>query len=366
MGNEMLEAREKISKIDKEMAALFVKRMECAEIIAGYKSRQGLQIYDAKREEELLQRNLNYVENVDLRPFYKQFMQGTMDVSKRYQHMIVEGTRIAYSGIVGSFASIAVSKIFPDGLAVPCKNFKEAYEKVANGECNLAVLPIENSYAGEVDQVMDLMYDGDLYINGVYGLRVSQNLLGIHDSNLAGIKKVISHPQALNQCEDYINIHEFETEQVVNTAVAAKMVADLKDPTVAAIASKETADIYGLKLLDHDINEDAMNTTKFAVFSQTMETALNASDNSTFIMMFTVKDEAGGLARALNVMSRYGFNMTTLRSRPVKKVQWQYYFYAEVQGNLATNAGKAMIEDLKEHCEAVKVLGSFKETVELA
>ncbi len=364
MSNEMLEARDKICAIDKEMAELFVKRMACAETIANYKSRQGLQIYDAKREQELLQRNVGYVEELSLRPYYKQFMQNMMDVSKNYQRMVIQGLRIAYCGIEGSFASIAAGRLFPEGHLVPCKSFKEAYEKVSQGECNLAVLPIENSYAGEVTQVMELMYGGDLYINGVYSLRVSQNLLGVPGSSLGEIKKVISHPQALAQCEDYIYTHEFESIQAVNTAMAARQVAEMKDPTVAAIASKETADIYGLTLLDHDINKDLLNTTKFAVFSPNMETSVNA-DMDTFILMFTVKNEAGGLAGALNLMGAHGFSMRVLRSHPLKTLQWQYYFYAEVEGRVNTPEGESMLKALKAYCANVKVLGSFKPDVEI-
>lgn len=364
MTNEMLEAREKIGAIDKEMAALFVKRMECARVIADYKSHQGLQVYDAKREAELLQKNLSYVEDLSLRPYYKQFMQNTMDVSKNYQRMLIEGIRIAYSGIEGSFASIAAARLFPEAHLVPCKSFKDAYEMVSRGDCNLAVLPIENSYAGEVSQVMDLMFEGDLFINGVYGLRVSQNLLGVPGSSLSMIRKVISHPQALAQCEDYIYTHEFESMQAVNTAMAAKQVADMKDPTLAAIASKETADIYGLTLLDHDINEDLLNTTKFAVFSSSMETKVNP-DSSTFILMFTVKNEAGGLAGALNVMGAHGFSMRVLRSHPLKTSQWQYYFYTEVEGRVSTDEGEAMLREMRAYCKTVKVLGSFKPDVEI-
>lgn len=362
---DMAEARTKIGEIDKKMADLFVERMECAKVIAEYKGRNGLQIYDAKREAELLAKNTDYIEELELRPFYRHFMQNMMDVSKSYQHMILEGAKIAYSGIQGSFASLAAGRLFPDGQLVSCKNFQEAYNKVVEGECNIAVLPIENSYAGEVDQVMDLMFSGDLCINGVYALRVSQNLLGVPGSSVDSVKKVISHSQALSQCEEFIKAHGYETEQSVNTAVAAKYVAKLNDPTVAAIASKETAEIYGLTLLDHDINEDLNNTTKFAVFSASMDTMVNSADLSTFILMFTVKNEAGGLAKALNVMGKYGFNMRVLRSRPLKTIQWSYYFYAEVEGRFNSEEGDAMINELKSVCPTVKVLGSYKMDTEI-
>ena len=129
-----------------------------------------------------------------------------------------EKITVAYSGIEGSFASIAAGKLFPSAGRVSCKNFAEAYRKVEEGKCEMAVLPIENSYAGEVGQVMDLMFEGNLSINGVYELGVSHCLLGPQGSCLETIKKVISHPQALEQCDEYIYEHGFETIQSENTA----------------------------------------------------------------------------------------------------------------------------------------------------
>ena len=167
--------------------------------------------------------------------------------------------KIAYSGIEGSFASIAAEKIFPDGTLVPCKSFKEAYDIVESGECDAAVLPIENSFAGEVGQVTDLMYEGNLYVNGVYPLRVSQNLLGVKGSTLSDIKKVISHPQALEQCLEYLDAHNIETEQSTNTARAALAVAQKGDKSVGAIASKKTASLYGLDVIEQDINRDIIS-----------------------------------------------------------------------------------------------------------
>lgn len=351
-------ARKRIEEIDREMAALFEKRMQCSEEIAEYKGKNGIPIYDPDREKELLERNGEYIENSVIKPYYKQFMQSVMDISKQYQHKLVEKTRIAYSGVEGAFASIAARRMFPDGELVPFRNFKEAYKAVSKGICDVAVLPIENSYAGEVGQVMDLMYAGDLSINRIYPIRISQSLLGVPGSSIGSIKKVISHPQALSQCADYITEHDFEQVQSANTAMAAKQVAELADITVAAIASRETAELYGLTLLDHDINEDIQNTTRFAVLSKNREEIVNTSANASVILMFSVKNEAGMLAEAIGVIGRHGFSMNVLRSRPLKSLAWQYYFYTEVEGNNDSDKLKKMIDEMSEYCVSLKILGS--------
>ena len=175
--------------------------------------------------------------------------------------------QIAYSGVQGAFAQITAAKIFPKGELNSYASFRQAYEAVKNKECDYAVLPIENSFAGEVAQVTDLLYGGNLKIAGIFELPVVHNLLGIPDTDISKIKTVYSHPQALDQCSEYIYLRGFEKRVATNTAAAAKEVALLKDPTIAAIANKETAKLYGLQILEEAINESASNTTRFVVLS---------------------------------------------------------------------------------------------------
>ena len=363
--DRLVEARKTIEEIDKEMARLFVKRMGCSERIAEYKSENGIPILDSGREKELIARNEKYIDGELLRPYYRQFMKSVMDISKQYQHRLVEKMKIAYSGVEGAFANIASRRIFPDGELIAYRSFKEAYNSVVKGDCDVVVMPIENSYAGEVGQAMDLMYEGDLYINGIYPLRISQNLLGVEGSSIGSIKKVISHPQALNQCADYIAEHDYEPVKADNTAVAAKQVAELKDITIAAIASKETAKLYGLTLLDHDINEDLQNTTRFAVLSRHREEIINGIEGTTVILMFSVKNEAGMLAEAIGVIGKHGFSMNSLRSRPLKTLSWQYYFYTEIEGKHASEKINEMLKELSGYCESLKILGASKDNPEL-
>lgn len=265
--------------------------------------------------------------------------------------------KIAYSGIEGSFAGIASRKLFPEGDLIPCKSFKEAYNAVEEGRCDFAVLPVENSFAGEVGQVTDLMFEGDLKVDGVYLLRVTQNLLGVPGSTIDDIKRVISHPQALEQCAEYLEEHGIGTEQSENTARAAREVAKMADKTVGAVASIETAELYNLIVLEENINKDSMNTTRFAVVSKNEKHI--KSGNYTHILMFTVKHQAGALAKSIGVIGKYGYNMRVIRSRPLKNLQWQYYFYIEIEGILDSKEGEAMLNELGMQCETLKVLGSY-------
>ena len=358
--SEIDDLRKDIEAIDKDMAELFEKRMKIAYKIACYKREHGIQVLDKDREKALIEKNCGYIVDKELEPYYIDYLKDVMNVSKRYQHRLLEGVKVAYSGIEGSFASISANRILPDAERVSYKNFAEAYNAVVRGECELAVLPIENSYAGDVGPVTDLMFFGDLHVTGVYELRVSHCLLGVEGSSVSTVKTVISHPQALDQCHEYIRKHDYKAISAENTAIAAKEVADAGDLTVAAIASMQTADLYGLKVLDHDINESAENTTRFAVFSKSMGEVKEDDRFSTFILMFTVKNEAGTLAKAISIIGEYGYSMRVIRSRPLKDKNWQYYFYTEVEGRFSSDNGRKMLEELGRHCEFLKVVGTYR------
>ena len=352
------QAREQIANVDRQMARLFEDRMEAVRAVAEYKKARGLPIEDKAQEGKKISESTGLLEDPELRPYYVQFLQNTMDISKRFQHKLISGLKVAYSGVEGAFAHIAAGRIFSDGEKIAYPSFEDAYAAVENGECDIAVLPIENSYAGEVGQVLDLMFSGPLHVNGVYDLSVTQNLMGINGSDPESIKTVISHPQAISQCADYIRKHSFEVISAVNTAMAAKEVAERGDRSIAAIASEETAALYGLKILDHDINEDRTNTTRFAVFSGAEDIHPGAG-GTAFLLLFTVRDEVGGLAKAINIISAYNFNMRVLRSRPMKDLPWHYYFYAEVEGSDSSENGIRMLSALRGACPMMKVVGRY-------
>ena len=362
MAGKLDEARKIINEVDAKMAKLFTERMRASEMIFEYKKEYGLPILDAKREAEVIEKNSALIEDEVLKGYYIDYIKNLMSVSRAYQYRMQNGLKVAYSGVEGAFAHIAAGRIFPESQRLSCRDFKSAYDAVVNGHADVAVLPIENSYAGEVGQTIDLIFSGNLYINGIYELEIHQNLLGLPDASVEDIKKVTSHPQALSQCHDYISMRGFDTEEANNTAVAAKAVADSKDKSLGAIASVETAEIYGLKVLEANINKSGENTTRFAVLSKTCASSASLSNS---VLMFTVKNEAGSLANAISIIGKYGFNMTALRSRPLKKHSWQYYFYVETDGTVASEEGKKMMEELNSVCDKLKVAGTFAPHVEI-
>ena len=362
---KLLQAREMIGNIDKEIAALFEKRMDAVRLISQYKIEHGLPIYDAVREDALIERNTALIQNEELRPYYVDFLRNTMRVSRNFQAKLSEGMRVAFSGVAGAFASIAAGKIFKQCVRVPHPDFRSAYNAVVNGECDCAVLPIENSTAGEVGQVMDMMFSGPLFVSGIYDLPIIHNLMAIPGTKISDIQEVISHPQALSQCSEYIREHNFKASEFENTARAAKFVAEQNSHAIAAIASDETAKLYGLEILEKGINERNINTTRFAVLTRYPSVYENSNGGKHSILMFTVRNEAGALAQVVNIIGKYDYNMRCLRSRPMKELLWQYYFYAEAEGDLENEKGRQMMKELEPFCDRLRMLGSFRYPAEL-
>lgn len=362
MADRLEEARAIIDRVDAQMAELFVQRMRAAELVYAHKKEHGLPILDSRREAALIEKNSVLIADETLKSYYIDYLKHMMDISRAYQYRLQSGLKVAYSGVEGAFAHIAAGRIFPAGNRSSCRDFQAAYDAVLSGDCDAAVLPIENSYAGEVGQTIDLIFSGPLFINGIYELEIHQNLLALPDARPEDIRKVTSHPQALSQCHEYIKRRGFDTEAASNTAIAARTVADSGDRSLAAIASEETAKIYGLKVLEMNINKSGENTTRFAVLSKVRA---GAAEMTNSVLMFTVKHEAGSLARAINVIGKYGFNMSALRSRPLKKHSWQYYFYVEIEGRLDSDKGMAMLEELKQVCDRLKHAGSYAPHTEI-
>ncbi len=359
MDKRLEEARKIIDRVDREMARLFVERMGAAVMVAEYKRDHGLEILDQRREDEIIARNSAMIDNEELRGYYVNFLRDTMAVSRSYQARLMEGMRVAYCGTEGAFAYIATGKLFPTAKRIAFSTFEAAYEAVVSGECDAAVLPVENSYNGEVGQVTDLMFQGPLYLNGMMELAVSQDLLAVPGATMADIKEVISHPQAIGQCADFIREHSLIATEHTNTALAAKLVSEQGDKSVAAIASAEAAEVFGLQVLERNINASRNNTTKFAIFSRSEVKRGTKEMGVHTVLLFTVRNEAGALAKAIEIIGKHGFNMRALRSRPMKELLWQYYFYVEAEGNVNTDEGAEMMRELSEYCDRLRATGTF-------
>lgn len=360
--NELEKCRADIDAIDTEMARLFERRMRVCADVASYKKEHALPIYDEARENAILASKASRVADTELQPYYVDFMKDVMKISRRYQSALLEGVKVAYSGAEGAFGYMAAKKAFPMATLVPFADFESAYRAVEKGDCNTAVLPIENSFAGDVGMVMDLLFSGSLYVNRIVEVEVTHDLLAVKGASLEGVKKVVSHPQALEQCDQFIRKNGFETVAYSNTALAAKYVSELGDKTVAAIASDDAAEIFGLVPLAKGINEARNNTTRFAVLSaaQALPNPASRDENEHFILLFTTRNEAGALAKSLNIIGAHNFNMRNLRSRPMKELLWNYYFFVEAEGNIATESGQDMLRELSAVCARLKLGGTYR------
>lgn len=363
--NDLKEIREKINDVDEKIAKLFEKRMEIAKQIALYKKENALPIEDKVREKELIIKNSSYIENDQIKEYYINFLQDMMNISKKYQERLTQGMKIAYCGVEGAFAHIACKKVFDSQQLVSYQTFTDAYKAVEQGICDACVLPIENSFAGDVGAVMDLTFSGSLYINYVLDVDIVHNLIGIKGSNISNIKTVCSHPQALAQCKKFLEKKEFLLKECSNTAIAAVNLKKSNDKTMAVIASKEVAKLYDLEILQSNINESRNNTTRFAIFSRVLNKGKqNVKMGEHFILVFTVLNEAGALAKTLNIIGAHGFNMRNLRSRPMKQLQWSYYFFVELDGNINSTDGQEMINELKSVCDRLKIVGTYYSFIE--
>lgn len=358
--DKLEDIRKRINGIDAKMADLFEQRMVESRKVAEIKMANGLAIVDPAREAEVIRTNSALIGDAAIREYYVNFVSSLMSGSKAYQQRLMRGMRVAYSGVPGAFSYIAAANMFPDAQLISYPDFAKAYETCSTGECDAVVLPLENSFAGEVSTVTDLMFWGNLYVNQVMQVEAVQNLLAYKGATIDGIKTVYSHPQALQQCSDFIEAHNLECREYSNTALAAQMVADSGDASLAAIGSVESAELYGLQVIESHINTSSSNTTRFAAFSRVLNLDYSRRKmGKHFLLMFTVKNEAGALAKTLNIIGAHNYNMYNLQSRPMKELIWNYYFFMELEGDITTEDGSSMMRELGTICDNLKLVGSF-------
>ena len=261
--------------------------------------------------------------------------------------------KIGYQGTLGSFSQIASKKIFGDCQYQSYLTFKEVINAVLNDEIDYGVLPLENSYTGKIALVLDELFLSNVYISGIYNLPIRQNLIGLKESKLEDIKQVYSHEQALMQCSEFLKENKYEVVSFANTALASRYIKEQNDIKKAAVASDLTAELYDLKILKEEINNNKKNTTRFAIVSKKME---EVKENFAFI--FTVKDESGALVTILNEISRLGVNLTAISSHSTHE-DWEYYFFCEAEGKLDSSNIIALAKVLEGKCKTFKIIGSY-------
>ncbi len=352
----LTQARQDIDSIDSQMALLFAQRMTAVKQVIAHKIENNMPILDSGREMEVIEKNLKKLpeDAAYLTDYYKNFISHNMMLSRALQADIIRLNTVAYQGVEGAFSHIALRKLFPLHKQQAFDSWGEVFDAVEKEECVHGVLPFENSHAGDVSEVLDLCFAyPNIHVTDMHDLTVQQNLLAHYGAKLEDIKTVYSHPQALRQSAGFIKQLGVTQVEYANTAAAAKYVSEQTDKSIAAIASTETAELYNLNVLAHNISERSDNTTRFVVISKQPVTLGNR-----FSLLFTVKHQTGSLAEVIKIIAEYGYNMESIKSRPMPQVSWEYYFYTELIGD-GKDAQK-LTEALSAVCQTVRILGMYQ------
>lgn len=374
---DLLELRDRIDEIDHEIAKLYEARMGVCREVGEYKIANGSKVFDRQREKEKISAVKTMVHGEFNEKGIGELFEQLMAMSRKLQYQLLtekgalgklpfidvdeldwKNSRIVFQGTEGSYSQEAMFRYFGKEInSFHVQKFRDAMEAIEEGSADFAVLPIENSTAGAVDEVFDLLVEFENYIVDELVLPVRHALAGLPDATLSDIERVYSHPQALMQSARYLDEHrDWQQISVANTAVAARKVLEDDDVKKAAICSEHAAEVYGLKLLDREINDNPANSTRFIIVTNQKIFRKNASKIS---ICFEVSHESGSLYHMLSHFIYNDLNMTKIESRPIEGRPWEYRFFVDFDGNMADPAVKNAIRGLREESRNLKILGNY-------
>lgn len=371
------ELRGQLDEIDAQIVDLYQKRMDICEKVGEYKIDAGKKVFDKQRETEKLASVTEHAKNEFYRKGLKELFEQLMSVSRKLQYQLlnkkgalgrlpfigmdkldVEGARIVFQGREGAYSQAAMEKYFGKDInSFHVQTFRDAMEAIEEGSADFAVLPIENSSAGVVNEVYDLLMEFENYIVGEVFLPIDHALAGLPGTTLSDIERVYSHPQALMQCAKFLDDYrDWQQISVSNTASAAKKVLEDNDHTKAAICSKYAAEFYGLEILEEKINYNAKNTTRFIVVTNQK---IFLKDATKISICFEAAHESGSLYHLLSHFIYNDLSMIKIESRPIEGRNWEYCFFVDFEGNMADGAVKNAIRGLREEARSLKILGNY-------
>ena len=379
---ELKEIREQIDAIDSELVDLFVKRMALSAQVADYKKANHLPIYVPAREREILQdvaekagpemanytrvlysmifeisRSYQSKRNTKTTPLY-QTITNSIDTTEK---LFPQSPMVACQGVEGAYSQIACEKMFKAPMIMYFKNFDGVFNAIEQGLCQYGILPIENSTAGSVKKVYDLMIRHNFSIVRTFRMKVDHNLIANPGAKLSDIKQIYSHEQAINQCSDFLkSLPGVQVIPVENTAVAANMVAQSGRLDVAAISSHTCEELYGLKSLADSVQDAGNNRTRFICISKNLE--IYPGSDKTSIMM-VLSHRPGALYRVLARMYVLGINVIKLESRPIPDRDFEFMFYFDLETSIYSEEFVQLMCELDDLCEEFKYLGSYTEVV---
>ncbi|MBI5376907.1 MAG: prephenate dehydratase [Candidatus Schekmanbacteria bacterium] len=346
------ELRRKIDLIDSKLLKLLSYRGKLASQIGEVKKRDNADIHVPAREAQILNKitreNKGPFSNAAIKTLFREILSASLALE--------EPIKVSYLGPQASFSHIASLKQFGRmSVAIPVDYIKDVFENVEKGVAKYGVVPVENSNEGTVTQTVDLFLDYPLKICGEILMRINHNLLNISGKN-SDIKKIISHPQPIAQCREWIsrNMPGIPVEEVSSTATAAVIAS--KDKYKAAIASEMAMKIYDLKMVHSHIEDNCNNFTRFVIIGK--ESFCRTGDDKTSLM-FTTKDRAGALNDVLKHFAANRISLSKIESRPSKKKPWEYIFFVDCRGHMEDLPVKKTIMRLEKDCVFLTILGSY-------
>jgi len=379
---ELSEIRKKIDALDDELVRVFLERMYICADVAAYKREHGLPVLDAARERTKLAGILTSAPE-EMQTYLNTLYTQIFELSRCYQNSLLEPqselvkelnsvlaqpakafpqtTMVACQGVEGAYSQHAAEKFFKVPNIFYFHSFEGVFSAIANDMCAYGVLPVENSTAGSVNKVYDLMMQYDFRIVRSLRLKVDHALVAKPGTRIEDIREIYSHEQAINQSQEFLKtLPGVKITPVANTAVAAKMVAESERTDVAALSNRDCVSLYGLQLLREAVQDNGNNYTRFICISKQPEIFPGADRTS---VMLTIPHRPGSLSRILNRLGALGVNLTKLESRPLPDRDFEFMFYFDLEVSVNAPEFLQLIAELEPLCESFHYLGSYSEVV---
>ncbi len=366
--------RGRLDDVDRRLVELLADRLGLVQEVAQLKADNASGVRDLPRESEILARVSDYARDAGLNDYFvTSLFQRIIEHSVRFQtdHIVdqenperaTDRTIIAYQGTDGAYSHIAARHHFSTSIANIAYHgydtFRLAVEAVESGDAQYAILPIENTTAGSINETYDLLAQSNLSIIAEEILQVDHCLLGIEEVPLSLIRRISSHPQAIAQCSSFLSsLSDCHVESYIDTALAARRVFEDQDLSHAAIASEEAADRYGLKVLKRHLADRRQNFTRFVIVAK-QPVRYDERFACKTSLVFSTAHEKGALLRCMNTFAMHGLNLTKLESRPRSDAPWEYLFYVDFEGNVVNDEVQHAIEELRSETRQLKILGSY-------
>lgn len=376
VGMDLGELRKGLDGIDAQIVELYERRMDLCRQVAEYKIENGRKVFDRVREQEKLCGVRALAQDEANAQGLTELFEQIMAMSRKLQYrMMAEhgmqgklpfigvdcldtaNARVVFQGAEGAYSQAAMLRYFGEHVKnFHVDTFRDAMSAIDEGSADFAVLPIENSTAGIVNEIYDLLVEYENYIVAEQIIRIEHCLLGVPGASLSDIRTVYSHPQSLMQSARYLADYPWQQISMQNNAFAARKVAEEKDPSQAAVASELAGQIYGLEVLQKGINHSGTNSTRFIIVTNQK---IFRKDASKVSICFEVPHESGSLYHMLSHFIYNNLNMTKIESRPIEGRNWEYRFFVDFEGNLADDSVKNALCGLREEARNMKILGNY-------